>query len=107
MNEFQNQNQRFNGQQGWQGQQQPGAWGSFGMETAAQASVSERLGFIRKVYALFFAATLFAIGGVLLGLSFEPLLMFAYGHPWVMLFAMLGGMAGPANVAPGPRRPRS
>jgi modulator of FtsH protease len=90
MRDFQSQNQRY--------EQQPGAWGSFGMETAARASVSERMGFVRKVYALFFAATLFAIGGVWLGLSFEPLLQFAYGHPWVMLFVMLGGVMGAQAV---------
>src|SRR5215213_9396755 len=92
MRDFQSQNQRF-GQQ-----QQPGVWGSYGAETAARASVEERMGFVRKVYALFFAATLFAIGGVVAGLSFEPLLMFAYGHPWVMLFAMLGGVMGAQAV---------
>jgi modulator of FtsH protease len=94
MKDFQSQNQ----QSGWQQPQQPGAWGSFGMETAARASVAERMGFVRKVYALFFAATLFAIGGVLLGLSFDPLLQFAYGHPWVMLIAMLGGVMGAQAV---------
>ena len=90
MRDFQSQNQRFEQQQGWQ--QQPGAWGSYGVETAAQASVQERMGFIRKVYALFFAATLFAIGGVAAGLSFEPLLRFAYEHPWIMFFIMIGGV---------------
>jgi len=94
MRDFQSQNQRF-GQQGWQ---QPGAWGGYGVETAARASVEERLGFVRRVYALFFAATLFAIGGVLLGVSYKPLLQFAYGHPWVMLFAMLGGVMGAQAV---------
>jgi FtsH-binding integral membrane protein len=86
MRDFQSQNQNFG--------RGPGAWGSFGAESAARASVEERLGFIRKVYALFFAATLFAIGGVLLGVSYEPLLQFAYQHPWVMFFAMLGGVMG-------------
>ncbi|HEX8186992.1 MAG TPA: Bax inhibitor-1/YccA family protein [Pyrinomonadaceae bacterium] len=90
MRDFQSQNQRF--------EQQPGAWGSYGMETAARASVSERMGFVRKVYALFFAATLFAVGGVLLGLSYEPLLRFAYEHPWVMFFAMIGGVMGAQAV---------
>jgi len=90
MRDFQSQNQRYEQQQGWQ--QQPGAWGSYGVETAAQASVEERMGFIRKVYALFFAATLFAIGGVAAGLSFEPLLRFAYEHPWIMFFIMIGGV---------------
>jgi modulator of FtsH protease len=93
MRDFQSRNQQ---QQGWQ--QQPGVWGSYGMETAARASVDERMGFIRKVYALFFAATLFAIGGVAVGLSFPPLLRFAFQHPWVMLFAMLGGVMGAQAV---------
>ncbi|HEX8502556.1 MAG TPA: Bax inhibitor-1/YccA family protein [Pyrinomonadaceae bacterium] len=99
MNEFQNRNRQHYEphQQGWQ-QQQPGAWGSFGAETAARASVSERMGFIRKVYALFFAATLFAIGGVLAGLSFEPLLRFAFEHPLIMFIAMLGGVMGAQAV---------
>jgi len=96
MKDFQSRNQRFEQQPGWQ--QPPGAWGSYGAETAAQASVSERMGFIRKVYALFFAATLFAIGGVLLGVSYEPLQLFAREHPWIMLIAMLGGVMGAQAV---------
>ena len=94
MKDFQSRNQRFE-QPGWQ---QPGAWGSYGVETAARASVEERMGFVRKVYALFFAATLFAIGGVLAGLSFEPLLMFAYEHPWIMFLIMIGGVMGAQAV---------
>jgi len=95
MNDFQN--QRFNQQQqGWQ--QQPEAWGSFGAETAAQASVEERMSFVRKVYALFFAATLFAIGGVLLGISIKPLTMFAFEHPIIMFLAMIGGVMGAQAV---------
>jgi FtsH-binding integral membrane protein len=96
MKDFQSRNQRFEQQPGWQ--QPPGAWGSYGMESAAQASVSERMGFIRKVYALFFAATLFAIGGVLLGLSYDPLLQFAYEHPFIMFFVMIGGVLGAQAV---------
>jgi FtsH-binding integral membrane protein len=96
MKDFQSRNQRFEQQPGWQ--QPPGAWGSYGVESAAQASVSERMGFIRKVYALFFAATLFAIGGVLLGLSYDPLLQFAYEHPFIMFFVMIGGVMGAQAV---------
>ncbi len=96
MKDFQSHNQRFEHQQDWQ--RQPGEWGGYGVETAAEASVQERVGFIRKVYALFFAATLFAIGGVGLGLSFEPLLMFAYEHPFIMFFAMIGGVMGAQAV---------
>jgi FtsH-binding integral membrane protein len=89
MRDFQSPNQRFEQQQGWQ---QPDAWGSYGVETAAQASVEERMGFVRKVYALFFAATLFAIGGVGLALTVEPLQRFAFEHPWIMFFIMIGGV---------------
>src|SRR5215210_6615648 len=88
MNEFQSQNQRHGGQQ------QPGAWGSFGMETAARASVSERMGFVRKVYALFFAATLFAIGGVGVGLAYPPIMLWIIQHPWLSFFALIGGVMG-------------
>jgi modulator of FtsH protease len=96
MKDFQSRNQRFEQQPGWQ--QPSGGWGSYGMETAARASVEERMGFIRKVYALFFAATLFAIGGVMLGLSFEPLLHFAFEHPLIMFFIMIGGVLGAQSV---------
>ncbi|HWS55207.1 MAG TPA: Bax inhibitor-1/YccA family protein [Pyrinomonadaceae bacterium] len=91
MNDYQSQNQRY-------GQQQPawgrpeGGWGGMQPVPAAEVSVSERMGFVRKVYALFFAATLFAIGGAGLGLSFTPLLRFAFEHPFIMLFAMIGGV---------------
>jgi FtsH-binding integral membrane protein len=96
MKDFQSRNQRFEQQQDWQ--RQPGAWGSYGVETAARASVEERMGFIRKVYALFFAATLFAIGGVMAGLSFPPLLRFAFEHPLIMFFIMIGGVFGAQAV---------
>jgi modulator of FtsH protease len=89
MRDFQSPNQRFEQQPGWQ---QPGAWGSYGVETAAQASVEERMGFVRKVYALFFAATLFAVGGVGVALTVEPLQRFAFEHPWIMFFIMIGGV---------------
>jgi len=91
MRDFQSQNQRFE-------QQHPGAWGSFGAETAAQASVEERMGFVRKVYALFFAATLFAVGGVGVGLMFPPVMMAIIAHPWITFFALLGGVMGAQAV---------
>ena len=96
MNEFQPPDQRYERPQGWQ--RQPGTWGNSQMETAARANVEERMAFVRRVYALFFAATLFAIGGVGLGLSFKPLLYFAFEHPVVMLFAMFGGVMGAQAV---------
>src|ERR1700748_1052952 len=60
--------------------------------TASETGVSERLAFIRKVYALFFVATLFAIGVVFIGLSFPPLMMAAAQHPLIMFFLMIGGI---------------
>jgi FtsH-binding integral membrane protein len=93
MNEF---NSRNRGS--WPPPPQGGAWGSYGAETAARAGVEERMGFVRKVYALFFAATLFAVVGVGVGLSYRPLLLFAFEHPYVMLFAMLGGVMGAQAV---------
>ncbi|HEX8354403.1 MAG TPA: Bax inhibitor-1/YccA family protein [Pyrinomonadaceae bacterium] len=95
MRDFQSHRQQEQ-RQDWQ--RQPGEWGVLSAETAAHAGVEERMGFIRKVYALFFAATLFAIGGVLLGLSVEPLLRFAFEHPIIMLIAMIGGVMGAQAV---------
>src|SRR2546425_2052790 len=66
--------------------------------TASEASVEERVAFIRKVYALFFAATLFAVGGVLLGFAFPPLMIAAAQHPWIMLLLMIGGVMGAQAV---------
>ncbi|HZH32673.1 MAG TPA: Bax inhibitor-1/YccA family protein [Pyrinomonadaceae bacterium] len=99
MNDFQSPNQRYPPQerQAWP-PQNAGGWGSLQAQSAAEATVAERMGFIRKVYALFFVGTLFAIGGVALGLSYEPLLRFAFNHPWIMLFAMLGGVMGAQAV---------
>src|SRR5215213_3445395 len=95
MNDFQSRNQQHYEQRehGWQ-QQQPGAFGSYGAESAAVATVSERMGFVRKVYALFFAATLFAIGGVGIGLAYPPIMLWIIQHPWLGFFALMGGVMG-------------
>ena len=99
MNDFESRNQqRYESQQqGWQ--QQPDAWGSYGAETAARAGVEERMGFVRKVYALFFAATLFAIGGVGLGMYvFPQVMVWIVEHPFLTFFALLGGVMGAQAV---------
>ena len=100
MNEFRTPGQqRGDGPRGWQQQYDPaGGWGSLQQRTAADATVAERMTFIRKVYALFFAATLFAIGGVALGMSIPPLFEFALEHPFIMFFMMLGGLLGAEAV---------
>ena len=102
MNEFRTPGQRGNAPQGWQQYDPAGGWGSLQQRTAADATVAERMTFIRKVYALFFAATLFAVGGVALGMSFEPLFWFA---AWVSLVLGLCGAAltprPPGRAGPG------
>ena len=92
MNEFNSRNQ------GSWPPPQGGAWGSFGAETAARAGVEERMGFVRKVYALFFAATLFAIVGVGLGFAFPSLMLAVARHPWLTFFALIGGVMGAQAV---------
>lgn len=96
MNEFKSENQRFSRPSSWT--QSEGEWGSLQAKTAAESSLAERLSFIRKVYGLFFAATMFAIGGVVLGFSNETLLRFAFEHPFIMLFAMIGGVMAATAV---------
>ncbi|MBD0324962.1 MAG: Bax inhibitor-1/YccA family protein [Pyrinomonadaceae bacterium] len=96
MNEFKSPNQRYSEPNSWQ---TPGnEWGGLTAPTAAQVSLGERLGFIRKVYALFFASILFAVGGAWLGLNSPPVLQFAFEHPWIMLFMMIGGVIGAQAV---------
>jgi FtsH-binding integral membrane protein len=99
MNDFQSQNQRFDQQQrqAWP-PAEGGAWSGLQAPTAAQATVAERMGFIRKVYALFFAAILFAIGGVVLGFVFPPIMMAVASHPWITFFVLMGGVLGAQAV---------
>lgn len=90
MNEFQSPDQRSAQRPSWA---QPGSgWGSLQAQTAAESSLADRLSFIRKVYGLFFAATLFAIGGVLLGFSNMELMVFAARNPIIILLVMIGGV---------------
>src|SRR5215213_9319335 len=91
MNEYESRNQGYRETQG-------GAWGSFGAETAARAGVEERMGFVRKVYALFFAAMLFAIVGVGIGFAFPALMLGVARHPWLTFFALIGGVMGAQAV---------
>lgn len=90
MNEFQSPNQGTGQRPSWS---QPGSgWGSLQARTAAEAGLADRLSFIRKVYGLFFAATLFAIGGVLIGFSNMELMVFAARNPIIILLVMIGGV---------------
>ena len=97
MNEFNQQNQRYGQNQPWQ---QPGdAWGGLQARTAAQAGLAERLGFVRKVYALFFAGILFAVGGVALAFMLPSVLMApVVEHPYITFFVMIGAVMGAQAV---------
>ena len=92
MNDFQSGNQPY--KQPWQN----GNWETVEPRTAADATVAERMGFIRKVYSLFFVAILFAIGGVMIGFAFPPLMIAAVEHPWIALLVLLGGVFGAQAV---------
>ena len=98
MSDFQSPNQRYSEQRAWTPTPEVGGSNSWQMQTAAEATVAERMGFVRKVYALFFAATLFAVGGVMLSFAFLPLLKTAFEHPYLWLFAMIGGVMGAQAV---------
>jgi FtsH-binding integral membrane protein len=56
------------------------------------------MGFIRKVYALFFAATLFAVAGVGAGLMYPPVMIAIASHPWMTFFVLIGGVMGAQAV---------
>lgn len=92
MNEFDTRNQRFSQPSNWQG------IGTLQPPTAAEATLQERMGFIRKVYGLFFVATLFAFGGVGLGFIFPPLMLAASEHPFIALIVMIGAVMGAQAV---------
>ncbi|HVG36016.1 MAG TPA: Bax inhibitor-1/YccA family protein [Pyrinomonadaceae bacterium] len=93
MNEFETRHQRFSQQTNWQQ-----GLGTLQPQTAAEATLQERMSFIRKVYGLFFVATLFAVGGVMLGFIFPPLMIAAFEHPWIALIVMLGAVMGAQAV---------
>ncbi|HKC63134.1 MAG TPA: Bax inhibitor-1 family protein, partial [Pyrinomonadaceae bacterium] len=95
MNEFKSQNQGYQQPPSWQ---QQGGWGGMIARTAAEATLPERLAFVRKVYALFFAATLFAVGGVMLGFAVPDLMIAVAEHPYISFFALIGGVLGAQAV---------
>jgi modulator of FtsH protease len=95
MNDFEPQKHNYSQPQGWAPDNRMGGIRPL---TAGQASVEERVAFIRKVYALFFAAILFAVGGVVLGFAFPPVMIAAAQHPWIMLILMIGGVMGAQAV---------
>ncbi|HYN83824.1 MAG TPA: Bax inhibitor-1/YccA family protein [Pyrinomonadaceae bacterium] len=96
MNDYRN--QRYNQQQQSQHEwpvRADGEWGVLEPTTAAHVDVAERMSFVRKVYALFFAGILFAVGGVYLGISNpEAVMMPIINHPYITFFVMIGAVLG-------------
>jgi FtsH-binding integral membrane protein len=80
----------------YQDQQQQTGWsqqdiyGEIQKPTAANATVAERMGFVRKVYALFFAGILFSGVGVAIGFA-VPSLMIAIAQNRLITFLLLIG----------------
>ena len=95
MNGFDPDNKHYSSSQGWAADQRGGRWQP---ATAADVSVGERVRFIRKVYGLFFAATLFGVAGVLLGFLFPPLMVAFAQHPLIAFLLMVGGVIGAQAV---------
>lgn len=95
MNNFDPQKHNYSQPQDWPAQDRMGAMRPL---TAAEVGVEERVAFIRKVYALFFVGILFAVGGVMLGFAFPPLMIAAAQHPWIMLLVMIGAVMGTQAV---------
>jgi hypothetical protein len=53
LSNFQSPNQRYSEQRAWTPTPEVGGSNRWQMQTAAEATVAERMGFVRKVYALF------------------------------------------------------
>lgn len=99
MNDFRSPNQRYSPPETWQSPQS--GWGR--LQTAAQASLEERTGFIRKVYALFFLGILSGIGGILLGFAMPAVRAGIAQSPFIALLLMIGGVfaANALRLKPG------
>ncbi|MEJ7615880.1 MAG: Bax inhibitor-1/YccA family protein [Pyrinomonadaceae bacterium] len=102
MNDYRPSNERYSPSSWNPNPQQPGGWGSLQAQTAAQASIAERMSFVRKVYALFFAGILFAVGGVALAFTVPRLMVTVGSHPWITLFVMIGAVFGAQAVRHAP-----
>src|SRR3954462_14777823 len=96
MNDYKPDNQRYTQNDPRTAPQR--GWGHLQSETAAEVTLSERLGFIRKVYALFFVGILFAVGGVLFSFMYPPLLHAVWNHYLIAFLLMIGGVMGAQAV---------
>lgn len=82
-------------QTGWSSQD---SFGEMQKPTAANASVAERMGFVRKVYGLFFTGILFSILGVGIGFAVPSLMLAVIEHRWIAFFLLLGAIVGAQAV---------
>jgi modulator of FtsH protease len=94
MNDFKSPNQKYTPTESWQ--RPEGSWG--GIQTAAQSSIEERTGFIRKVYGLFFLGIFFAIAGIYVSFQVPELMYAIAAHPFIAMIVMLGGVYGAQAV---------
>lgn len=66
--------------------------------SVAEAGLSERLAFIRKVYSLFFVSILFAVGGVMIGFASPDLMIAVVNNRLIVLLLLIGGVIGAQAV---------
>ncbi len=71
-----------------------GTFGEIQKPTAADATVAERMGFVRKVYSLFFGGILFAVVGVGIGFLYPPLMLAVIENRWITFFVLIGAVVG-------------
>ena len=89
---YQNQQQS---QKGWSNQE---VLGQIQKPTVADATVAERMGFLRKVYSLFFAGILFSGVGVAIGFAVPSLMVAVIEHRWITFFLIIGAVIGAQAV---------
>jgi modulator of FtsH protease len=64
----------------------------------ANATVAERVGFVRKVYGLFFTGILFSGVGVAIGFAYPPLMWAVIQNRWISFFVLIGAIIGAQAV---------
>lgn len=95
MNPYEPDNKHYSQPSSWSSDQGQGGYAPL---TVAEASLSDRLSFIRKVYALFFVAILFAVGGVFIGFASPELMIAVVQNRLIVLLLLIGGVFGAQAV---------
>jgi len=95
MNPYEPDNKHYSQPNSWSDDQRQGGYAPV---TVSEVGLSERLAFIRKVYSLFFASILFAIGGVMIGFANPDLMQAVVSNRLIVLLLLIGGVMGAQAV---------